>query len=295
MAWLACGYRPGHNTIGGPAAGAGNVIAANLKEGMFIPANGNLVQGNFIGTNSLGTPSLGNGLSGVTLQNSASNRIIANVLSGNGTSTAGGVGLAIVGGAAQNNLAQGNLIGTDPTGTQAIPNSGGGLLLFGPAANNSIGGTSTGAGNVISGNAGDGIAAQNALNNYIAGNTIGTNAADAAGLGNVGSGINLQPSSGNTILNNRISDNDASGIAVQQSSGNNISGNLISANGVKSIAGDGIRIVGPSAGGNLVVGNQIGTDKTGTLPRSVTHTTVYFSRTGPRTTRSAERLRAPVI
>ena len=232
----------GSNTIGGPGNGAGNVISANQSEGLFITGDGNLVQGNLIGTNSLGTESLGNGLSGVTLQNSASNLIVANVLSGNGTSTAGGLGITIAGANAQYNLVQGNLIGTDFQGSTAFPNSGGGVLLFAGAANNTIGGTSQVAGNVISGNTFEGIVAQNAPDNSILGNKIGTNAAGTAGLGN-----------------------GATGISLEQSSGTSIIGNLISDNGTKGIAGDGIRMTGPGADDNLVQANRIGTDKTGTF------------------------------
>ena len=57
------------------------------------------------------------------------------------------------------NVIQGNFIGTDATGTAALPNgasgNGGIILFFGQ--NNTIGGTTPGARNLISGNIGDGV------------------------------------------------------------------------------------------------------------------------------------------
>ena len=49
------------NTIGGTAAGAGNLISGNTGLGIELSsAPGNLIQGNFIGTNAAGTTALGN-------------------------------------------------------------------------------------------------------------------------------------------------------------------------------------------------------------------------------------------
>src|SRR5262249_17817521 len=54
-----------NNTIGGPAAGAGNLISANRDDGVRIlpGSSGNLVQGNLIGTDANGN-ALGNGSNG---------------------------------------------------------------------------------------------------------------------------------------------------------------------------------------------------------------------------------------
>src|SRR5439155_1210568 len=73
-----------------------------------------------------------------------------NLISGNS-----GYGIALTN-TASGNLLQGNLIGTDQTGTLALPNTGAGIELDG-ASNNTIGGTVAGAGNLISANGGDGI------------------------------------------------------------------------------------------------------------------------------------------
>ena len=50
-------------SIGGTAAGAGNLISGNTSDGVEISGTGtnlNLVQGNRIGTNAAGTLPLGN-------------------------------------------------------------------------------------------------------------------------------------------------------------------------------------------------------------------------------------------
>src|SRR5262249_41765134 len=56
-----------------------------------------------------------------------------------------------------NDVIEGNYIGTNPTGTTALPNQVG-VVIQGGAGNNTIGGTATGARNLISGNLQDGIA-----------------------------------------------------------------------------------------------------------------------------------------
>lgn len=67
-----------HNTIGGSEPGAGNVIAANDGEGLFIVGTGaedNDVLGNWIGTTPAGAANLGNGKSGVRIQDASRNRV----------------------------------------------------------------------------------------------------------------------------------------------------------------------------------------------------------------------------
>ena len=156
-----------NNTIGGTGAGAGNVISGNKFQGLNIlrlniqgvfqgvSPGGNQVLGNFIGTNAAGTAALGNGFSGISLELTTGNVIRGNVISGNGIGLFGGNGIS-TDSALRANLIQANLVGTDASGTQALPNNGDGVSLAGP--NNTIGGTGSGAGNVISGNTGDGIA-----------------------------------------------------------------------------------------------------------------------------------------
>ena len=62
-----------------------------------------------------------------------------------------GAGIHVTGTGATGDWIYGNFLGTDPTGTQAVPNNDG-VQIDGGAANNTIGGTTAGAGNVISAN-----------------------------------------------------------------------------------------------------------------------------------------------
>jgi hypothetical protein len=65
------------NTVGGTAAGAGNVIGANGGSGVLLSAGATsaLVQGNFIGTDTGGTINLGNTADGMTVASSSGNAV----------------------------------------------------------------------------------------------------------------------------------------------------------------------------------------------------------------------------
>src|SRR5207253_1332233 len=89
------------------------------------------------------------------------------------------------------NQVQGNLIGTDRSGTTAIPNGEDGVRVSDGAAKNLIGGTgktapNSGQGNLISGNLGAGVdlRGNGTLGNDIQGNFIGTDVSGAKPLGN---------------------------------------------------------------------------------------------------------------
>ena len=74
------------------------------------------------------------------------------------------------------NVVEGDFIGTDASGTQALGNAQSGVMIQNRATNNTIGGTSAGAGDVISGNGEIGIFVL-ASSSLVEGNLIGTNAA----------------------------------------------------------------------------------------------------------------------
>jgi parallel beta-helix repeat protein len=90
----------GNNTIGGPVAGAGNVISGNTA-GIVISSFstgsvGNVIQGNFIGTNAAGTGPVPNIQQGIVAPN-AVNNTIGGTQSGAANKIAynGGPGIAI--------------------------------------------------------------------------------------------------------------------------------------------------------------------------------------------------------
>jgi parallel beta-helix repeat protein len=225
-----------NNTIGGTSPGAGNLISGNTA-GIHIGGHNDVIQGNRIGTDVMGTVPLGNRRAGIVLENDGSGQVTVggmiaaarNLISGNL-----GDGILEIGG---RNLIEGNYIGTDPTGTSPLANAQNGIFLedFGF---DTIGGTSPGAGNLISGNAASGIAMTDSGGNVVEGNVIGTDVTGSQALGNGGAGVNVDGAF-NTIG------------GVSPGAGNLISGNAIG--------------VGIGLGGNVVVqGNYIGTDVTGT-------------------------------
>lgn len=136
-----------------------------------------------------------------------------------------------------NNTIQANYIGVDATGTIRRANRTG-ILLSG-SNNNLIGGTTSAARNVLSGNIFEGIE-MGGSNNLIQGNFIGTNAAGTAALGNGAGGVRV---SGSPFALNVVG-------GTVPGAGNLISGNQ-----------RGVYSLGP---GTLIQGNLIGTDVTGT-------------------------------
>jgi len=264
------------NTVGGTNASARNLISGNSNAagsgvGVQILGSGatrNLVEGNYIGTDQSGGLPLGND-TGVFINGAAANTIggtvqgAGNVIAGYTTSAAllsiqGGVGVDIANAGASDNLVEGNLIGTDATGERALvralvpsqqPASGIGVLINSTTGSNTIGGVTAAARNVISGFviAIEIYAAQSSFNlvpgNTVWGNYIGTNAFGV-----------VVPGLGNTT-----------GIFVNGVPKNTIGGTARGARNVISGNTTGIYLLGPTASGNLVQGNYIGLDPTGTL------------------------------
>ncbi len=237
------------NNIGSTLPAARNVISGNRQDGIFFATNspGNFVQGNYVGVNIHGTNALGNGLNGVAINSSGFNLVggqspnAGNVISGN---TNAGVWLFRA--AATNNTVQGNFIGTDSSGRVALRNSTSGVLVEAPA--NLIGGTA-GGGNLISGNGQIGVwlLNNNAHDNLVIGNLIGTALGGTNALGNVNAGVGITDAANNQIGGTTAGER-----------------NVISANGFPANNG-GVFILGSNATGNRFSGNYIGTDINGQL------------------------------
>jgi parallel beta-helix repeat protein len=150
--------------------------------------SGNAVLNNDIGTNFGGSAALPNSVIGVLISLSSGNTVQGNLISGNGL-----VGLEIAGGTggtASRNLVQGNKIGTNLDGTAAIANGRDGIFIN-DASNNTIGGTTAGAGNQISGNGSVGIQLFGPLTqgNVIESNALGLDSAGRPTLPNRAGGI----------------------------------------------------------------------------------------------------------
>jgi hypothetical protein len=141
------------NIIGGTNAGDDrNVISGNANFGVIIAGGSNSVLGNFIGTNAADTAAVANIGAGVVIQDAANNIVGGSTVAGRNIISGNGTGAVIAGTAAINNQLRANHIGTDVSGNNAVANSVG-VAVEGGANNNTIGGSVTGTGNVISGNA----------------------------------------------------------------------------------------------------------------------------------------------
>src|SRR5262249_39223778 len=109
-----------------------------------------------------------------------------NVISGNNSD-----GVEILGDTADNNTVQGNILGLNAAGTADLGNSGSGVFIN-DGDSNTIGGSTTTARNIISGNGVQGVRLVNsAIGNHVAANIIGLNAAGNAAIGNSQGGVLL--------------------------------------------------------------------------------------------------------
>jgi hypothetical protein len=201
---------------------------------LLAGSGGHVVAGNFIGTDAAGMAPLPNakGVAMVSLGNRIGGTSPAdrNLISGNIRGIVFDIG-------SKNSVAEGNFIGTDRSGSVAIPNTIGIDMAGGI-----VGGPSVGAGNVISGN-GEGIGVTNddspAL---IQGNFIGTDPTGMQALPNSNGISVILPDIEGTVIG-----------GAGPGEGNLISGNSLG----------GILLLGTGA---IVQGNLIGTDVSGAEP-----------------------------
>jgi CSLREA domain-containing protein len=243
-----CGEAEGFR-IGGTGPGEGNVISGNVDIGLYIGSGRHTVQGNKIGVDAAGANALPN-LDGLYLGRCSTGGVTyeahdvlvggpmgsgaENIISGNRS-----YGLVIIG---SHNTVQGNFIGTDGSGSAAVP------TLYGVGVNitgndNQIGGAAANLGNVISANTRGVVLLDD--DNQIVGNRIGTDRTGSYALGN-GTGVqifadNNSVGTGVSAAGNLISGNEV-GVAVEKGSNNRILGNII----------------GTNAAGTAAVPNQVG-------------------------------------
>ncbi|MEQ8821054.1 MAG: right-handed parallel beta-helix repeat-containing protein [Sumerlaeia bacterium] len=207
----------------------GNVISGNAENGLVSAGDNVQVVGNIIGLGADGSTVIANGAEGIDSNSLANGLVIGgpsaadrNVVSGNA-----GTGVRVDSPSA---TVQGNFIGTDATGTLARPNSPYGLY---------IGGTNVLLrDNLISGNAGDGVALAGS-GAQIHGNWFGLASDGTTMLANGSDGIDL------------VSFVTSATIGTGAPADRNVFG----ANGGHGIENDADNVV--------VQGNYIGTDITG--------------------------------
>ena len=218
-----------------------NVISGNDGVGGWIYRSesvNNLVQGNLIGVTADGVSLLKNDNTGIAIASEASqNTIRENVISGNT-----GYAIHIFEEGTTENVVAGNLIGTNQSGDDSIPNSGG-VWIGDGAKRNVIGGTNSNDGNTISGNTRTGVVLMDSgtEQNQVIGNRIGT---DLLGTGEL-------PNQTGIWIGNGASSNIVGGPSSEES-------NVISGN-----SSQGIVVTGEGTNSNEFICNYVGVDKTG--------------------------------
>jgi CSLREA domain-containing protein len=264
-----------NSTIG--QAGMGNIIGNQHNRPIFLDNGSDTISiiGNHIGVNALGNASLANFTSsGINIANSSNITIGAagagneNVISGFDGDINSSEGVVIY--HSDTITIKNNYIGTDSTGTVAIPNGQQGIEVCGPIScggghgvttNLVIGGSNPGEGNVISGNTGAGITLNGVQGFVLKGNKIGTTTSGLAALPNGNDGINAQGGNNFTIIKNTIQNNVNNGISFSNVTTASLSENIISGNdqGISIDLSNGVtitkNIVGFLADGITAAGN----------------------------------------
>ena len=268
------------HTVGGTSTGDGNLVSANVAEGINISgASNNLVKGNIVGTSpgQITDPPfdfrpLGNRDNGIFVQRGSTNNTIGGTSAGAGNLVVANDnnGIDIAG---DSNVVSGNAVGTTLASGSSIgigPPVNLGNSMDGIAVSNSSGNTIGGAdqigtegnitllgGNVVSGNGLAGIfllgndsTLPGNPGNVILGNLVGTSANGSGTVGNASIGIIVGDSANNTIggVNSLFPDGSLSSF-----DGNLVSGNL----------SDGLQFNNTLTAGNVALGNRIGTDLSG--------------------------------
>ena len=229
--------------VGGPALADRNVISNNAGTAIEVFYGGTVeVRNNLIGTDDSGNAAAGN--QGAIYFEGSDGVIANNVVSGNA------FGIGIFGTAGVN--VQNNMIGTNASGTAAIPNQ-----VYGVEVRCPVGPGIDILSNVIAGNQYGGIYFEGVNNGQIANNKIGVGIDGTTAMGNGGPGITLDfnicgafamskaakafqlgGSNSNFISNNVIAHNQGDGVGIY-SGGDNV----LNANTIHSNSGNGVQIL----------------------------------------------------
>lgn len=258
----------------------GNIISGNYVDGDNVPASfgagividgsgstGNTLQQNYLGVNYTATGPLPNG-SGVIISGASGNVIggvgqgTANVISGNRSF---GIWLKHN---ANNNVVEGNCLGTDSGGNFVVGRFNETTVerplvnqvdvsISEGSSNNTIGGTASGAGNVISGlNVGVALTGTSVTRNVVEGNLIGLTAFGNQVLDLLGeSKYGIVLSSPDNVIGGQV--------------GNSIGGMAIGIDVGLTVSGDGLvvpPVFPPDLMGSVIQGNQLAVAGNATVP-----------------------------
>ncbi|NSW45808.1 MAG: T9SS type A sorting domain-containing protein [Bacteroidales bacterium] len=233
-----------YNQIGGDSTIERNVTSGNVAYGIDIfgvGCMGNKIQGNFIGTDITGSYAIANTY-GLLFDDRSHQNLVGGYNVGEGNLISGNTafGAYFYNNGTNSNALIGNKIGTDITGTYAIPNETG-VHIDGCTFANLVDS------NLISGNLANGITLFATYTDYntIIRNKIGTDISGHLPLGNGNQGILITQGSANntiggTIQNaNIIAFNGKNGVKIESENSDH---NLISCNSIHSNGNYGIEL-----------------------------------------------------
>lgn len=198
----------------------GNQISGNDLNGVLIDAQSqyNVLYGNFVGTTADGNAALGNAFDGVRIDNADFNSlhgctvvdepfIYYNVLSGNGAN-----GIHVTD--SDHVTIRANFAGVGADNGSIVANGNNGVLIDGSSVNTQVGGVIP-LGNVISGNANNGIEVADTASGFSTLNTFGGTLAFAGIAPNGNNGVLITSTGGNqTVQTNVLSGNLNNGLEI---------------------------------------------------------------------------------
>ena len=256
--------------------GHSNTISGNFGRGVSVnnktigattfPGSAIIKNNRIGGTDSIINPNtaIGNTQDGILLAGVSNCQIGGvNPLDGNVIIANGGNGINIVAdktntinSPASGNVIQANNIGYTGGSNNTVPNSGSGIVIEG--SNNTVGGTTAAARNIITGNHVNGISIYGALatGNTVQGNYIGVGSNGTTAFGNDVAGIQIaQSASNNTIGGTGVTPGQCNGPC-----------NIIANNGAATAqsAKAGLYLDATSGTGNAIRGNSIFNNGSGT-------------------------------
>jgi hypothetical protein len=257
------GSDPTGTTIGGTAAGTGNVISGNSNNGIDLALGSTTVAGNIVGLNAAGTSAVpNNGTAGVYVQETASvviggvSAASRNIVSGNGQEgieSGGTTGTVTI---------RNNYIGTDITGTLRRGNQYSGVYL--PSTSGTVIDS-----NLISGNSvccgGNQVQLNGGTGDQVTNNLIGFAADGSTLITGADTGLSVSNTVDTTVTGNTIGGNTSYGIYASSTDSLTINNNKVGTDTGGTLArgnGNGIEVdsssqavIGAPGAGNLVSAN----------------------------------------
>jgi uncharacterized repeat protein (TIGR01451 family) len=237
------------------------------NSGLLLWTNGgDIVEGCSFGTDPSGTIARG-GYNAVHVYGISNNTFGGTTAAARNLVSGGGMGVALNGGTTGTTIV-GNFFGTDVAGTGPLGNTGNSILITGASPLNTVGGTETGAANVVAAGL-DGATmvtvASESSGNVIRNNKIGTDLGGSIDLGGSGTALLIFEAADNTIGGSETAANvivhNESGVYVV---GNAASGNRITANAIFDHTGLGIDLCGEystdTQGGTTIIRCEDTTD-----------------------------------